>query len=105
MPKSHRVVIRNALRAAAKAYPQEVGEKHWSLETRLLNDLRARSHLTKTDLVDITRWKTGGRTVHLVQENPERLIGNLTRSAFATCDPAQAIQILVEGITGNDWGG
>src|SRR3990172_5933144 len=98
MTRSLSKVVRGALQAAARAYPQEVGGKHWDLERRLLARLSGKLYFTKHDLVEVAKWKTQGRTVPRLKTNDEGLVRDLTRISFATADPALAIQTLVEGI-------
>lgn len=94
-----RLIIR-ALRAAASAYSDEVGEEHWERETRLLRELPRKPRFSKADLIDIAWWKTDGRDVHWVEDNRDEAIQWLTGLAFHASEPADAIRTLAEGVEG-----
>ena len=80
----------NLIAELAGRYPVE-HDSH--VEGELARRVRARGHVTKSELVDLCRWKTP-RTGPRVEENDEGFVRAVTSTALSTDDEQLRIEVL-----------
>ena len=80
----------------AKLYVTKTEEM--ALENEIIEEIapgiQSRGYLTKADLLLFSKWKSGGRTRHLVTKNSEEYIKQITAASLSATNERFKIEVL-----------